>query len=249
MEGFQDLDRATLVQMVGRAGRPGHDSQGVAVIMTEQGFEANFYDLANGLVEVKSRLAADKAREALNAEICRGAVASVAQAEHWWRHSFAYSQDPTTSCREHLGALEQMQCAKISRPTDRIDKTATGLIASTHHLALTTVAQFASFVQDGESGLLSVLKAIAHAADFDSLCPRRDQKRFLNSIGWALGRFKTAKSVRVVTANDKTLCLFQTALGQIAVADAQLRQEMGFCLERGQRGFFSIFCRVDNTID
>jgi len=38
--------------MVGRAGRPGYDQQGVAVIMTEAGHEANFYDLASGLVKV-----------------------------------------------------------------------------------------------------------------------------------------------------------------------------------------------------
>jgi len=51
-ESWADTRRATLVQMVGRAGRPGYDQQGVAVIMTEAGHEANFYDLASGLVKV-----------------------------------------------------------------------------------------------------------------------------------------------------------------------------------------------------
>ena len=34
-EGYADIDQASLLQMIGRAGRPGHDTSGVAVIMTD----------------------------------------------------------------------------------------------------------------------------------------------------------------------------------------------------------------------
>ena len=33
--GHQDIDIATLTQMIGRAGRPGLDTSGIAVVMTD----------------------------------------------------------------------------------------------------------------------------------------------------------------------------------------------------------------------
>jgi ATP-dependent DNA helicase HFM1/MER3 len=243
IEGFQDLERATLVQMVGRAGRPGYDRQGVAVIMTERGCEASFHDLANGLVAVTSRLAASKdlAREFLNAEICRGTVTTERQLDQWWGRTWAHFLNPASSCREHLQALVELQCAEVSEGS--VLRTATGIVASTHHLALSTVSQFARFVagndadseRAGGGGILAVLNTICQSGEFSALVPRRDQKRFLNSVAWTLGRFRAPKSTRVASAADKTLQLLQASLGHIAVVDAQLRQELGYCLERAPR--------------
>ena len=38
--GMEDLDRTTLIQMVGRAGRQGMSESGVAVLMTQEGDKA-----------------------------------------------------------------------------------------------------------------------------------------------------------------------------------------------------------------
>jgi len=61
-----------------------------------------------------------------------------------------------------------MLCIKKTNTVWQVDKTATGLVASTHHLPLATVSHFASFVADNnESGVYAVLKAISLASDFE----------------------------------------------------------------------------------
>jgi replicative superfamily II helicase len=45
--GYQDLDQASLLQMIGRAGRPGFDTSGTAVIMTDNDSKIIFEKLAS----------------------------------------------------------------------------------------------------------------------------------------------------------------------------------------------------------
>ena len=55
--GYQDLDQASLLQMLGRAGRPGYDDKGTAVIMTETKSKSTFQRMAtSGLAPARSQL-------------------------------------------------------------------------------------------------------------------------------------------------------------------------------------------------
>lgn len=47
-EGTQDVDTGTLLQMIGRAGRPGFDISGTAVIMTDTLSKTRYENLSQG---------------------------------------------------------------------------------------------------------------------------------------------------------------------------------------------------------
>ncbi len=47
-QGHQDIDTGTLLQMIGRAGRPGFDTSGTAVIMTDTLSKTRFENMSQG---------------------------------------------------------------------------------------------------------------------------------------------------------------------------------------------------------
>ena len=87
--GMVDLDTGTLMQMMGRAGRPGFDTKGVAVIMTDNESAKDFGQRIKGSEIIESQLQL-KLVETLNAEISQGVITSSADALLWMRGTFFY---------------------------------------------------------------------------------------------------------------------------------------------------------------
>ncbi|KAI0664683.1 P-loop containing nucleoside triphosphate hydrolase protein [Cubamyces menziesii] len=83
---YSDLD---VMQMIGRAGRPQFDKEGVAVIMCEQELEAKYKALAQGQTVLESSLHLHLP-EHLNSEIALGTITNMASAKEWLHNSFLY---------------------------------------------------------------------------------------------------------------------------------------------------------------
>ncbi|KAH9901512.1 P-loop containing nucleoside triphosphate hydrolase protein [Cubamyces lactineus] len=83
---YSDLD---VMQMIGRAGRPQFDKEGVAVIMCEQELEAKYKALAQGQTVLESSLHFHLP-EHLNSEIALGTITNMASAKEWLHNSFLY---------------------------------------------------------------------------------------------------------------------------------------------------------------
>ena len=91
-DGYQDLDQASLLQMIGRAGRPGHDTAGTAIIMTENASKEKFRRMAaSGLEPAKSRIMSTL-EEILNAEISQKVVSDLGTAFKWIQGTLFYAQ-------------------------------------------------------------------------------------------------------------------------------------------------------------
>lgn len=242
--GFQDLERATLIQMIGRAGRPGYDTEGTAVIMTSRGEEAKFADLSQGLLAVESQLVGNALLQGLNAELVRGRLTCKADCGAWWRMTFA---GQSTAWRaEVLESLFALDCAREKPDLLGLESTGTGRVASTHHLRLETIARFAlvckpegvdasAAAAEEKWDLQALAQSVCDGAEFAELLPRRDQKKFLNSVAWTLGRFKTAKSVRVNDGSDAAFQLLQAVMGGLSLPDQNLRQNANLVFERAPR--------------
>lgn len=87
--GYQEIDALSLTQMLGRAGRPGFDTSGTAVIMTDKKSKQKFERLASSLEVVESYLLTNFI-ETLNTEISQRVIMSVAQALDWVKGTFFY---------------------------------------------------------------------------------------------------------------------------------------------------------------
>jgi len=78
--------------MIGRAGRPGYDTSGTAVIMTDNKSKAAFLKLAaSGLPAAKSQLL-QKLDEIMNAEISQRVITSIDSAVNWLKGSLYHIQ-------------------------------------------------------------------------------------------------------------------------------------------------------------
>ncbi|KAI0672919.1 P-loop containing nucleoside triphosphate hydrolase protein [Trametes maxima] len=83
---YSDLD---VMQMIGRAGRPQFDKEGVAIIMCEQELEAKYRALAQGQTILESSLHVHLP-EHLNSEIALGTITDMVSAKEWLHNSFLY---------------------------------------------------------------------------------------------------------------------------------------------------------------
>jgi len=81
--GYQDIDHASLLQMIGRAGRPGYDKAGTAILMTDNGSKSTLQSLvASGLPPARSQLL-QKLDEVINAEISQRVITNADSAANW----------------------------------------------------------------------------------------------------------------------------------------------------------------------
>ncbi|KAL9933442.1 hypothetical protein V8E36_007618 [Tilletia maclaganii] len=87
--GWTEMSDLDFVQMIGRAGRPQFDSEGVAVIMTENDLKQHYIDLASGNTVIESSLAAELV-EHVNAELVLRGTSSKQAIERWIEGTFLH---------------------------------------------------------------------------------------------------------------------------------------------------------------
>jgi ATP-dependent DNA helicase HFM1/MER3 len=104
--GWGCLCALQVLQMVGRAGRPQFDTEGVAVIMTSRDSTSRYQRLLAGQV-VESCLMANLP-EHLNAEIVLGTIQDVPQAVAWIKSTFLFTR--VRANPQHYGCVCQGCC-------------------------------------------------------------------------------------------------------------------------------------------
>ena len=82
-KGYVEMPSSSVLQMIGRAGRPGLDDHGIAVIMTKNTEVNRYKSLAQGQDIVESSLH-DHLVTFLNSEICNSVITNVQDALEWW---------------------------------------------------------------------------------------------------------------------------------------------------------------------
>ncbi|KIJ69181.1 hypothetical protein HYDPIDRAFT_24034 [Hydnomerulius pinastri MD-312] len=86
MREYSDLD---IMQMMGRAGRPQFDDEGIAIILCETELEHKYRALVQGTTTLESSLHQNLA-EHLNSEIGLGTISNVETAKDWLHRSFLF---------------------------------------------------------------------------------------------------------------------------------------------------------------
>jgi replicative superfamily II helicase len=181
LEGEVDMSPLDVLQMLGRAGRPGYDDRGYAWVVADRSDADRYRRLLRDGTPIESRLADDLDTH-LNAEIALGTVGDVEDVMDWLETTFYYERArrdgagaPASNGRSAPGAtvdgyvsgddLRDRASDTLSSLVDRgfverdglaIEATAVGRLTSRYYLRLDTARRFADLGEraggDDEAG-------------------------------------------------------------------------------------------------
>ncbi|KAK9806413.1 hypothetical protein WJX73_003409 [Symbiochloris irregularis] len=206
-KGFKEYDRSACLQMIGRAGRPQFDNEGVAVIMTASNNVRRYNTLALGQELLESQLQGPMA-EHLNAEIVLRTVTDVSQAIMWVCSTFMYirvKQNPSFygmpanlhTARSIEGALKdrvimstlrdlaQHGLVEMDDQAFSFTSTEPGRLMAHHYIRLKTMIAITAL--DSHASMPDLLMLIARSTECSSIKIKRGEKKQLNQINKQLG--------------------------------------------------------------
>ncbi|XP_077288103.1 uncharacterized protein LOC143912681 [Arctopsyche grandis] len=241
---YTEYEESTILQMMGRAGRPQFDVEGVAVIMTRNQDRMRYEQLCGGQRAVESKLHRHLA-EHLNAEVALGTIGDLLLAMDWLRSTFLYvraTRNPShygcnkLADRESIEKRLQEICVKWMNALTRagllvmdgdtqVTSTEAGVLMATYCLDLDTMKLILKI--KGNESLSDLLNMISECHEFEDIALRANEKRCLNQLNknsrTPSSRFPLPGKIQ--TKHMKANCLIQAVFGSLPILDPSLNQE------------------------
>ncbi|THH08313.1 hypothetical protein EW145_g2777 [Phellinidium pouzarii] len=229
---YSDLD---VVQMIGRAGRPQFDKEGVAIILCEQDLEYKYRNLAQGKTILESSLHQNLS-EHINSEIGIGTINNIQTAKKWLRKSFLRQRIQKNPGHYNIGKfagqtweekLDDMVLQSIKKLKEselvaiegeeeiaELSVTEYGEIMSKYYVRQTTMGSILKLPE--RSSAREILEIISGVEELGDVRLRGGDKQVYNKMRDHPGiRYKIKK---VEKASDKAFLLIQAVLGGISLS-------------------------------
>ncbi|MEM4780302.1 MAG: DEAD/DEAH box helicase [Halalkalicoccus sp.] len=193
LEGEVDMSPLDVLQMLGRAGRPGYDSVGYGWVICDRAEADRYRRLLREGKEIESRLAEDLDAH-LNAEIAMGTIRDLEDVMEWIETTFYYVRARSQPeeygfetlrerVRDTLDSLVERGFVEVSEELS-VGTTPLGVLASKYYLRLGTATRFHELaIREGISED-AILRTVARASEFDSVSARQSER---DAIDAALG--------------------------------------------------------------
>ncbi|EMA48313.1 DEAD/DEAH box helicase domain-containing protein [Halococcus morrhuae DSM 1307] len=188
LEGEVDMSPLDVLQMLGRAGRPGYDDAGYAYVVCDGSDAEKYRKLLRDGTEINSHLTADLDTH-LNAEIAMGTIDDVPDVMEWLETTFAFVRARSADegavaalrerVREALSTLDDRGFVAIEG--DTVSATPLGTLASAYYLRLPTAHRFHDLAGTDPT-TSALLDAVARSAEFDSVNARRAERDAIESV-------------------------------------------------------------------
>jgi pre-mRNA-splicing helicase BRR2 len=200
---WTELSSQDVMQMIGRAGRPGFDTKGEGVIITSQD-ELQFYlSLLNEQLPIESQFI-KKLVDNLNAEIVSGTVKNVDEAAEWLGYTYYYvrmmrnpalygvsdamlQRDPMLVAHRknliHSAAcvLDQHGMLEYDRHTGSFQPTELGRIASYYYVTVDSVASFNEYLKPTLDDI-GLFRIFSSGYEFRNVVVRAEEKMELKRL-------------------------------------------------------------------
>ena len=190
LEGEVEMSPLDVLQMLGRAGRPGYDNVGYGWVITDRADADRYRRLLREGTEIDSNLA-DDLPEHLLAECCVGTIESRDDAIDWLGTTF-YAVRAAGDDAENLDARVDDTLASLAGDefldldgpggTEGVGPTALGRLASRFYLRLDTARTFHELATREQIDEAGILRAVATAVEFDDVASRSDEADAIDAV-------------------------------------------------------------------
>jgi activating signal cointegrator complex subunit 3 len=201
--GFRDLGVLDVQQIFGRAGRPGFDTSGEGVIVTEHKKLAHYLGMLTAATPIESQFVKNLS-DNLNAELVLGTVTNVKEGARWLGYSYLHARmaknplayglsweelklDPELNrhraklIREAARALDRAKMARFDERSGQLYQTESGRIASHFYIKVKSMETFDKHLTPNMQ-MPDILHMVAHADEFETIAPREDEMPELETL-------------------------------------------------------------------
>lgn len=198
-----ELSPLDIMQMMGRAGRFGLDSEGEGIIITNHS-ELQFYlSLMNQQLPIESQLI-KRLPDSLNAEVVLGNVLSIKEAADWLGYTYLYvrmirkpsmygisidelDRDPSLYQRRldlaHTAAaiLDKHGLVKYDRKSGHLQVTTLGRVASHYYISFETIRVFNEYMKPTMNEI-EIFRLFSMSGEFKHIHVREEEKIELSKL-------------------------------------------------------------------
>jgi replicative superfamily II helicase len=190
LEGDVDISPLDVMQMLGRAGRPGYDDVGYGWVVCDRSDADRYRTLIREGKDIESHLAAELDSN-LNAEIAMGTVDDLEDVLSWLETTFYYVRAQSKPAEYGFEGLRERVRETLDSLVDRgfvsmdglrVEPTSLGRLASKYYLDLATARRFHDLSEREYVDVDAVLDAVAGASEFDSVSCRASETDAVDSV-------------------------------------------------------------------
>ncbi|WP_122088005.1 DEAD/DEAH box helicase [Halalkalicoccus subterraneus] len=190
LEGDVDMSPLDVLQMLGRAGRPGYDDVGYGWVICDRSEADRYRRLLREGKEIESRLAEDIDAH-LNAEVAMGTIRDLEDVMDWLETTFYYVRARSKPAeygfetlrervRDTLDSLVERGFVEVGEDLS-VGTTPLGVLASKYYLRLSTAARFHDLATREEITEDAILETVSKASEFDSVSARQSERDAINA--------------------------------------------------------------------
>ena len=194
--GFRNLGVLDVQQIFGRAGRPGFDTSGEGVIVTEHKNLAHYVSMLTHSTPIESQFVSNLA-DNLNAEVTLGTVTNVREGAQWLGYSYLHTRmeknplaygltwddirlDPglldhrRKLIKEAARVLDRAKMIRFDERSGQLYQTEAGRTASHFYIRVNSMEVFDGLMHRHMT-LPDIFHMISHSSEFENIVPREDE--------------------------------------------------------------------------
>ncbi|KAI3388301.1 hypothetical protein SNEBB_003991 [Seison nebaliae] len=254
-----EMSSMDIFQMLGRAGRPQHDTEGEGIIITSHSELLYYLSLSNEQLPIESQLIS-KIIDMMNAEIVLGTIQTINEAADWLRYTYLYIRmlrnpslygieeneamnDQKLEQRRidlvHTAAisLDKTNLIRYDRKSGQLHSTELGRIASHYYCTFETMTTYHQLLKPTLSEI-ELLRVFSLSSEFKQMHVRDEEKKELVEL---LSSVPIPIKESVDETSAKVNVLLQAYISQLKLEGFALMSDMIFISQSSQRLLRAIF--------